>query len=203
MRMALFPTLVALVTANTVFSQTSMTGPFGFEKGMTAEQIISRFGKEAVIAQSHDTLHIRTAPKPHPDFDDYILLFSPKYGLVKVATYGKTVQTGDDGAELQAAFARTVAAITQKYGKPTITYDACTGNSTQCKNSEFWMMSLKQKNRMLHAFWTPSQSTNHVVNILVEATATGINSGKLHVSFELEGFKSYADELEAEKNKSF
>jgi hypothetical protein len=107
-------------------------GPFGFEKGMTREQIIAIVGKDDVTLSKGIILDVTTAPKPHPDFNRYILLISPDKGLLKVGAYGRTIETGDSGFQLQTAFKDTVDAITQKYGSPRKVFDTCSGSDVEC-----------------------------------------------------------------------
>ena len=65
------------------------SGPFGFEYGMTREQIIKLIGKQAVKETKGDTMDVTTAPKPHPAFERYILIVSPDKGLLAVSALGK------------------------------------------------------------------------------------------------------------------
>ena len=178
------------------------SGPFGFEKGMTKDQVIAMVGKSAVTTSSSDAMLLNTAPKPHPDFNEYVLLFSPQTGLVKVDGYGNTIETGDWGTELQTSFSNVVAAMSRKYGSPTKTMDFCIGNNVECEN-QYWMLSLQNKNRSLAAFWTTTTFPNHVITIYVSANAKTLRSGNIRVSYELEGFPAYANQLKTEKNNTF
>jgi hypothetical protein len=129
------------------YSQQS-AGPFGFEKGMTRDQIIKLVGKDAVdLKASHGGfLKLSTAPKPHSAFESYWLIISPTNGLVKVNASGKTIETGDSGVELRSAFDDVVAGVRQKYGAPLHAYDSCDGG-IGCSDSEFWMLSLLQRRK--------------------------------------------------------
>jgi hypothetical protein len=184
----------------------AQSGPFGFEKGMTREQVIKLLGKSAVRdgeLSSKDILTVLTAPKPHPGFAEYVLTISPRMGLVKVSAVGKTINTGDDGLDLRRTFDDVVEAISKKYGNPTGTTDHCNGG-TGCDASEYWMMSLLDKNRSLRAFWTPpKERVAHVVAILVDAQAIELNKGFIGCFFEFEGFHDYADSRKDAQNDTF
>lgn len=181
-------------------------GPFGFEKGMTQQQIIQLVGSGAVDTKfsRNETLVLNTAPKPNPAFEKYMLLISPTQGLVKLVAIGTTIETGDSGVELQSAFADIVMGISQKYGSPSKKYDVCSGNDTECSNSEFWMMSLKDKNRTLDALWLMKEpASNSVTGIAVDAQVASLHSGFMNVSFEFAGFSSYAEARKAKQNDTY
>lgn len=73
---------VLVVLASSSFAQEA--GPFGLRAGMTRKQVEQIVGANAVISQKGDEVTYSTAPQPHPLFEEYILTFSRKYGLVKI-----------------------------------------------------------------------------------------------------------------------
>lgn len=93
-------------------------GPFGFEKGMTQQQVIHLLGKP--MKSDGDQLMFDTAPKPHAAYVVYALDFSPKAGLLRVVAGGHTVRTDDHGTELRSAYEDTVQGISRKYGEPRL-----------------------------------------------------------------------------------
>lgn len=169
--------------------------PFGFSEGLTKEQITALVGAGAVKKIEDDVMTVTTAPKPNSFFDEYMLVVSPKEGLVKVLAIGKTIQTGDSGAELRSNFQEVVEGVSKKYGTPTNTFDFCNGG-TGCDGSEFWMLSLQEKNRTLAASWDPEK-------IFVEANALGMNSGYVTFAMEFPGFSAYANRKKAKQNDTF
>jgi hypothetical protein len=179
------------------------SGPFGFEFGMTRGQIITLLGKDAIEKESKgDVIVLKTAPNPHSDFEDYAVIISPTAGLLKVSSFGKTVETGDSGVQLRQAFYEIVAAVTQKYGTPSEVRNFCDGSEIKC-DSQFWMMSLKDKNRHLSAAWSSPSSSNRVANIWIEAISLNVNSGYVTCSFEFSGFADYIYAKKAHANESY
>jgi hypothetical protein len=71
-----------LVLASYSFAQE--TGPFGLRAGMTRKQVEQIVRASAVISQKGDDVTYSTVPQPYPLFEEYILTFSRKYGLVEV-----------------------------------------------------------------------------------------------------------------------
>lgn len=178
-------------------------GPFGFEKGMTVEQITRLLGPNAPkpVPGTPGAWTATTAPKPHPAFEEYLLIISPKEGLLKVMAVGKTIQTGDSGAELQSAYADVVAGVTGKYGQPKDKLEGCNGG-TGCDSSQMWMLSLLEKNRYMMTTWSPS-AMNNVHTIGVDAVALKLNEGYVNCTFEFDGFHEYVEAQKQKQNDSF
>lgn len=199
--------LMAFVLCSTAFTmaQTSQTGPFGFEKGMTPAQVIKLVGQPNRV--EGDIMSFNRAPKPNDEYESYLLLFSPTAGLLKVVAIGKDVQTGDDGTQLQSAYQDTISGVESKYGAhdADLPTTVCSGNDTECSESRFWMMSLLDKNRTAEAFWVHRTAPypNGVSLIEVKANATGINTGYITCGFEFVGFEAYADSKKAKQNSNY
>jgi|SRR5271157_876430 len=165
-------------------------GPFGFEKGMTQQQVIHLLGKP--MSSKGDHLMFSTAPKPHAGYAVYSLIFSPKEGLLKVVAGGHFIPTDDHGTELRDTFQDVVEGISRKYGKPRVLLDRCNASSEVDCEDQHWMYALKENNRDLSAFWEPQSNAGHVSTILVEAVAVDYSKGALQVSFEFTGWHEYA-----------
>jgi TonB family protein len=108
--------------------ETPARGPFGFQMGMTREQIIKLVGRSAVDQEysKNDVLAVRRAPVSDPAFEEYQLVISPTEGLLYVTALGKTIKTDSFGTQLRAAYTRIVTDLTSKYGKAQlIPSDGC------------------------------------------------------------------------------
>jgi hypothetical protein len=206
-QLGLFAALLGLALISSAFAQDKPAGPFGFTAGMSREQIIKLVGASAImklpvsITDPH-YFALSTAPVPNPAFESYALTVSPTQGLVKLSAIGVTLETGDEGAELQTAFHGVVSAISRKYGEPKV-YDRCSGNSTECDNAEFWMMSLKSKNRELVALWILKQPVNGVTAIEAMVNYSTMNSGYIDVQYEFIGFDEYNAGKKAKQDASY
>jgi hypothetical protein len=201
--------LLSLTLAGSAFTQNKPTGPFGFAKGMTREQVIQLVGKDAVKKNTSgqaDVLIVTTAPIPNRAFEEYLLIISPTQGLLKLSAIGADVTTGDTGSELMSQYDTIMAAISTKYGEAKA-FNTCTGNDTECDNSQFFMMTLHDKNRTVEVFWTLEKNGIHpatgVTLIMASANYSTMNSGYVRVSYEFEGFDQYADQKKAEQDKSY
>ena len=75
------------------------SGPFGFEAGMTKEQIIEIVGSAAIKETTGDTTIFSNAPKADPIFESYALRISPEHGLLKIVALSKNISTNGLGTE--------------------------------------------------------------------------------------------------------
>jgi len=175
-------------------------GPFGFEKGMTRQQVIHLLGKPAKA--DGDQLMFDTAPKPHAGYVLYSLNFSPKEGLLKVVAGGHFIHTDDHGTELRSAYQDAINAISKKYGEPRLAVDRCNVSSEVDCADEHWMYALNEKKRELVAFWVPEANASHVSAIEVEAVPIDYSKGALEITFEFTGWEAYSKaQMEKEDQK--
>lgn len=170
--------------------------PFGFEYGMSKEQIIKLLGSESLVKVDGDTYQFSKAPKPNDAFEFYMLTISPEKGLLKVAAVSKDIDTSVYGEELVRQFEEIDGALSKTYGEGE-TYDFLKAGSIWNKDRQ-WMMSLLSGERELASAWRFLIPTDHVTVILLQARALSPERGYFFVSYEFEGFKQY---IEADKGK--
>jgi len=180
--------------ATSVFAQRTPE-PFGFHYGSTKADVIKQLGNASVTNVSKDgtSVSFTTAPNPHPDFEKYVLFFSPTKGLLKIVAIGKDITTGDDGSELRQAFNRLRKSLDTKYGKSQ-GLDNCKDDGAACE-SRFFMMELKSKNRNLFAIWQAEGT-----GITLDAYALRINVGYVTLSYEFPGWSEFVDARNTKKD---
>jgi len=179
--------------------------PFGFEYGMKKEQLIAKLGKGSVTKDGPINVVFNTAPSPHPDFESYIVAFSPEKGLLKITAVSRDIETSDDGSELRQKFAFFLDALRSKYGKADKDFDFCKGNDVECR-SEYYMMTLKEKNRYLNSFWSSKAKSSlppRLSTVAIEAIAMTLNKGYIQLSYEFEGWNEFVDEINKKRNSTF
>jgi hypothetical protein len=211
---ATFAVLVcSTALAQTVANQVPLTaltqitqGPFGFRPGMSRSEVLNLVGDSAVkkiegVSVPDDQLMLNTAPKPHPEFDVYGLLFSDKRGLVKLTALGHNIQTNDYGTQVHSEFLQIRDAVAKTYGEPK-TYDFVESDSLW-REPRDWMMSLVKTDRTLAASWLFTPSSNRIEAILLEAIAHSTDNGILRLTYQFEGFKEYAESREKKKGSVF
>lgn len=176
--------------------------PFGFKMGMTQNQVIALVGKDAIKEEKEGVLTLSTAPKPYPDFTEYLLVFSPKQGLLKVGAVTKEMNSDDEGDQLRDEFNKIVAAVANKYGKPQMTDFIRNQDEADQK---FWMMSLLDKERTLEADWNykKSRGGNTETGISVEVNPISISSGLIFIGYEFPGWNAYVDSKQTKQDNAF
>ncbi|MGE5570922.1 MAG: hypothetical protein ACM3S5_17955 [Rhodospirillales bacterium] len=199
--------LAALLTAGCMIAHAQATstsqGPFGFRPGMTRDEVIRLVGTGVVEkTEDPDDLLLKTAPRPHSSFENYLLTFSRDRGLVWLKAIGRNIRTSSYGNELQVEFRAVREAISGNYGEAK-TYDFLRAGSIWDEPRD-WMMGLLRKERILTAYWLDrSRLSNHVQGIRLEAKALSTGQGYLVLTYEFEGWNEYIATKKAEESSVF
>ncbi len=193
--------LTLLLFARSSAAQPLNVGPFGFQYGMTMDEVVQLVGRNAIERRGEHSLTLKTAPKPHPAFESYEVCISPRKGLLKIEAIGKTVPTNRFGSEVQDEFLRIRTALEHVYGTAEI-YDHLKEKSIWSERAD-WMMSLLKKERVLTAFWMSPKSLNHISAIELEAHSLTISAGYLLLGYEFDGWDEFADSIRAKQDQVF
>ena len=193
--------VAAIVLASSSLFAQEIAGPFGLRRGMTQEQVIQIVGKGAAKETKGDTLQVWTVPRPHPAFEFYLLIFSPKDGLLKISAYGNDIKTNGFGASVRTSFIEIRDAISQTYGQPEFTSDFLRSGSIW-KEPEDWMMGLLKEERILAALWEKALP-NRIHGIGLEAVALSTEEGFLRLGYEFDGWHEYVEAKKKEAGAVF
>jgi len=188
--------VITLALAISAFAQ----GPFGFERGMTRDQIIKLVGGKPGKTNPNVWITDRS-PIPNSHFENFMLFISPTQGLLKVNAIGKDVQTSDTGSELKSEFATIRAGVTAKYGTPENDFDFCKHETTGCSGPSVWMLGLIEKNAVLMSGWRTH--INQTATIALEAKPLGLNKGYCTLDYEFDGWDAFVDAQTAKQDQSF
>ena len=178
-------------------------GPFGFDPGMTKQQIIDELGQNAIKEVKGDVLTLDNAPRPYSGFEEYVLVIDPKRGLVAI-NVGVDISTSVYGDELKNAFNSMEESIASSYGEST-RYDYLRRGSIWNERKDF-MMGLIKKERMLESFWPNNDSTKlkgQVTSIYLKAGALSQEKGYLLLHYEFVGYNEYQEEQKNKENQVF
>lgn len=175
-------------------------GPFGFDYGMTKEQIIKIVGKNAVIKDQGFILRVLKAPEADNKFEAYTLLISPEKGLLKIIAAGQTIDSSAYGMEIQVGFKTLRDAVVERYGAPTKDYNFVQPDS-QLQSPSTWTAALQKKQRVLASTWDltaqkhlpKSVKDEHLSAIILETMGLKDkdNEGWVQLSYEFEGFEEF------------
>ncbi len=177
-------------------------GPFGFNYGMTKDQIIAIVGKDAVIKNEGFVLRVLKAPEADNRFEAYSLIISPDKGLLKIIAAGQTIDSGDYGMEIQVGFKTLKDSVVAVYGAPTKDYDFVQPDS-QLKSPDQWTAALEKKQRVLASTWDFAEGTHkskivkndHLTAIVLETMGLRDKSAWVQLSYEFEGFEKFYESV--------
>ncbi|HEV7674427.1 MAG TPA: hypothetical protein VGQ12_07850 [Candidatus Angelobacter sp.] len=195
---------VFLFTVLIAFALPCAAGPFGFEAGMTKEQVIAKVGQKAIRHVDGDVMFLSIAPTPHPDFSEYLLMFSPQNGLVKLVAYTDHIKTNKNGDQLMEKYQAVKAAVTAKYGKPQ-SFNNLVEGSIWTDPQDF-TMSLVKSDRTIMSAWESGESAilpDHIKIIALEVQALNSETGQISLGYELEGFSAYVKQKKEKQNSVF
>jgi hypothetical protein len=173
-------------------------GPFGFDYGMTKDQVIKIVGKDAVIKDQGFVLRVLKAPEADNKFEAYTLLISPEKGLLKIIAAGQTIDSSAYGVEIQVGFKTLRDAVIERYGAPTKDYNFVQPDS-QLQSPSDWTAALQKKQRVLASTWDLTAQKHlsqgikdeHVNAIILETMALKDNQAWIQLTYEFEGFEEF------------
>jgi len=195
-----FALILAMLTV--LLPAACFAGPFGFDYGMTKDQVITMVGKDNVLKNEGFLLRVSSAPKPDDKFETYILLISPEKGLLKIIATGKTIGTSEFGTELRVFFGAMRDSLAKKYGPPAQSFDFLQPDSHLDSPSAF-TESLRKRQRMLACNWdvnaeqrkSVGPEADHLIGVILETRGLRRNAGWLEVTYELDGFSQFNEEM--------
>jgi hypothetical protein len=144
---------------------------------------------------------LRTVPKPHEAFREYLLLFSDSDGLLKVLAFSGNIDTARDGTELRGHYDSLKDQLDASYGFPTTDVDRLKGGSLWNEPQDF-MMGLLKHDRTLECFWLASDKVaikDSIAAIQLSAGALDDSTGFVTLGYEFSGWDAYADRLKAKE----
>ena len=192
LRASLFLFVMMLLTP----CRSCWAAPFGFDYGMSEEQIVKLLGSDSLMKVEGDTYYFSKAPKPDSSFEFYALTISPQKGLLKVTAVSKDIETNVYGDDLVRQFAEINHPLIKAYGEGE-EFDFLKAGSIWSEDKQ-WMMALLRKEREFAHAWEFLIPTDHITVILLQAKALTPERGYISLSYEFEGFEQY---LEADKEK--
>lgn len=172
------------------------SGPFGFDIGMTYEEVKSACNGNELEYISDDRYFVKPK-KSHPTFEKYIVWISNDYGLYYIKAISYDIHTSNYGTEVKNRFDNILYTLESKYGD-FIKTDKVDENYV-FNGEQYWMTAIKEGARTYSASWYTLESENY--NGL-ETIGLGIKCSNKYSADEafiwLEyGFKNYAISNEA------
>ncbi|GGR68144.1 hypothetical protein GCM10008959_32780 [Deinococcus seoulensis] len=142
---------------------------------------------------------LNTVPTPNSAFEFYTVKASSKQGVCMVRGTGLTIKNDPSGSLTKANFNSLKAALSSKYGTSE-DFDFIKGSSIW-KDSNDWMMSIKQEDRNLVSFWQPTASNKLPKGyaIMLKVSALSSTDGWISVVYEFPNTEACTDEINLNK----
>jgi hypothetical protein len=180
-------------------------GPFGFEAGMTKDQVIAKLGPSSVkkVGQ-YGVVSFSTAPIPHPDFTDYHLRFDDDGKLIQIIAFTDPISSNDRGDQVKDKYEEISKALHAKYGL-ALDVDMLNDGS-MWHEPQYWMMGLLKKDRKLESLWGASDHDklpHGLAGIMLEAEALNSSTAVITLTYEFQGFAQWADKKKSTRDSAF
>jgi hypothetical protein len=180
---------VASVCINFMFGQAAAQavavegGAFGLKMGQPVSSL-------KIVKKLKENQYIVNVPLPNSEFTSYLAIASNNHGLCKVLGIGKDHENDRYGSETRSVFSNFKSILYQKYGKSN-DFDFIRSGALW-KDSNEWVMSLRQNERTLTSFWSRSEGSvlpNSIEGISLAANATSSDSSYITLGYEFTNFE--------------
>jgi hypothetical protein len=188
----------AILLAPFIFGQdASLPAPFGVRMG-TKKAELGKITKE--IAKFK--FELATVPKPHRQFESYVVQVTPKAGVCFVKAISVDISTSAYGSELRARFNEIREQVDGVYGKGTL-LDYLPSDSIWNEPRD-WMMGLLKKERALMTRWSGKDDLimkYGIRDIFLAAGATSSDTGYVTLEYYFDNYDACEAEVkDSEKN---
>ncbi|MFM5032450.1 hypothetical protein [Aeromonas media] len=186
----LVPASESTVDENTMLAT---DGPFGVSMGMTKEMF-----KGHLTPAGNGIFIFNNPPKPHPQYEQYVVQISDKAGLCWIKAVGKDILTSRHGYQLQTNFDDFEKKLDERYGAHKRVDFLASGSIW--KEPEDWMTALQKKERYLFTTWSGEGKAlpNNLSKIGLIAAANASDKGYLAIEYS---FTNEADCEQESKTK--
>lgn len=176
--------------------------PFGLKMGLSYKLLEQEIGTNLKEGGTY-TYSVDQVPRPHPDFESYILVVAPDSGLCQIRAVGKAIDTNVFGEQLMAHFLELIMQLGSNYGTFEATdFDVKEGSIWD--EPEDFMMGLLENDRVIRSVWMEehdSRLQNDIEEITLAAGALSRTSGFLLLQYSYSNVDECVREIrEKEKN---
>lgn len=134
------------------------SGPFGFDIGMTYEEVKAACNGNELEFISDDRYFVKPK-KSHPIFEKYIVWISNDYGLYYIKAISYDIHTSNYGTEVKNRFDNILYTLESKYGD-FIKTDKVDENYV-FNSEQYWMTAIKEGARTYSASWYTLEPKNY------------------------------------------
>lgn len=129
--------------------------------------------------------HCTTVPKPHPEFEAYILQYVKGVGICQVSAIGKTVRNNSYGFATKNRVDAIAKQLKQKYGIESEKLDFLSPYSIWDEPDEWMMGVLKNERGYIYSWDTDKgfKPVGEVAGIFMGALAAASDAGYVQLEF--------------------
>jgi hypothetical protein len=178
-------------------------GPFGFEMGMTLEEVTAACTEEPNPMTEKNAYMVKPQ-KSHPSFSVYTVSIDENVGLYDIQALTINIPTSVYGTQLKTVFQSVLESLERTYGKGEVSDYLYRGSIWN--EPRDWMMSLIKKERVLLAAWKKESETNlpdDIETIVIAATALGEDTGSVFINYVFVNAAAVAKALQEELDSVF
>ena len=142
-----------------------------------------------------------TVPLPNREFESYYVFATKKQGVCKVVASGRDHNDDRYGADTKLSYNKIKEGLSTKYG--TFEEFDFLRDGALWRDSNDWVMSIKQHERTLRVFWVSDVNSNlptEVQGIDLSVEATEIDSSYIRLGYEFSNLAACESEKDIIEN---
>ena len=176
---------VALLAVSLSFAQ---DGPFGISMGDLPEQ----HGCESLLNGGNSYL-CHDIPKPHPDFQHYIVNAIDETGVVNIIAVGEGNQYDQFGTIVKGVIDKIANQLSNKFGEYELHIDRITNPVSVWTATDEWAKSVYYEERQYFYYWSfePLEREDGIIEVEVSAIAPTDNTTQLKILFVFSNKEEY------------
>ncbi len=203
----------AIAIALAGFSLSAMGGPFGLREGMSMDEL-KKHGNFEPAPTMPFVFTTKKLANGHVDFDNYLMIVTPKQGLCRIIASSKAIFiSNEDALEIKALFLEFSDALIAKYGPPAFNYSHQIMITGAGKNFLPWLEGIFKGERVRQMEWKstmsggtkstkPDPASDSIRNIIIRVEASSESEGYIHIIYDFRNLTECSQFMKDAKNKN-
>lgn len=176
----------------------SLPGPFGLAKGISADRLIAEFRFKQLDGASG--AYEGSPPKPVEGITEYLAVATKESGLCKIIASTPTEPANDSGDQVKSTVDRLAESLKIKYGDHVVK-TSYVGTGMFQRNPDMWMIGLKEESVVYAYTWENKTAPlpNDLDAVEISATAVGSSKAYAKIVYTFNNFSACLREMKAAK----
>lgn len=183
--------MVITIVCLLMMPASALAQAFGIQQGMSVDKL-------DVVQDLGTGQYVVNVPKPHSEFETYVVSASDAEGVCLVRGVGRNHDNDRYGQSVRTAFGKLEGALEDQYGDFT-KRDFLNAGALWDETDE-WVMAIRQNERVYQSVWQAqfgSDLPDSVVEIILNVDAVSGSSAWIGLQYRLANFDECQQELEA------